>query len=79
MSRVSLEMIYRGLYYFHSASSRGEADDPVKYFAAPDNQKCLGIVKRERKPKVKLIVAPFPENQRSSEKFFFKPSAALVS
>ncbi len=77
--RVSLEMIYRGLYYFHSASSRGEADDPVKYFAAPDNQKCLGIVKRERKPKVKLIVAPFPENQRSSEKFFFKPSAALVS
>ncbi len=51
-------MIYRGLYYFHSASSRGEADDPVKYFANPDIQKCLGIVKRQRKPNQKLIVAP---------------------
>ena len=58
-ARSQLEMIYRGLYYFHSASSRGEADDPVKYFAAPDNQKCLGIVKRERKPKGKLIVAQY--------------------
>jgi hypothetical protein len=67
-------MIYRGLYYFHSASSRGEADDPVKYFANPEIQKCLGIVKRQRKPKQKLIVAPFPEKQRGSNQFFFQSS-----
>ena len=65
-------MIYRGLYYFHSASSRGEADDPVKYFAHPDIQKCLGIVKRQRKSNQRLIVAPFPDKQRGSERFFFQ-------
>ncbi len=69
---ISLEMIYRGLYYFHSASTRGEAHDPVKYFANPDIQKCLGIVKRQRKPNKKLIVAPFPEKQRGSDQFFFQ-------
>ena len=67
--RISLEMIYRGLYYFHGAASRGEASDPVKYFANSENQKILGIVKRERKPKQKLIIAPFPEKQRSSDQF----------
>ena len=70
--RISLEMIYRGLYYFHSASTRGEASDPVKYFANPDIQKCLGIVKRQRKPKQKLIIAPFPVKQRGSDQFFFQ-------
>ena len=74
MSRISLEMIYRGLYYFHSASCRGEASDPVKYLAHPDHQKCLGIVKRQRKPNQRLIVAPFPDKQRGSEQFFFQSS-----
>lgn len=69
--RISLEMIYRGLYYFHSALSRGEAHDPVKYFANPEHQKCLGIVKRQRKPNQKLVVAPFPDKQRGSDQFFF--------
>jgi hypothetical protein len=69
---ISLEMIYRGLYYFHSAASRGEASDPVKYFANPEQQKCLGIVKRQRKPNKKLIIAPFPEKQRGSNQFFFQ-------
>ena len=69
---VSLEMIYRGLYYFHGASKRGETDDPVKYFSNPDIQKCLGIVKRRLKSKQKLIVAPFPDKQRGSEQFFFQ-------
>ena len=73
--RISLEMIYRGLYYFHSASSRGEAHDPVKYFAHPNNQKCLGIVKRQRKPNQRLIVAPFPDKQRGSDQFFFQSSS----
>jgi hypothetical protein len=65
-------MIDRGLYYFHGASSRGEVSDPVKYFTNPDNQKCLGIVKRQRKLNKKLIVAPFPEKQRGSKEFFFQ-------
>ena len=73
--RISLEMIYRGLYYFHGASCRGEASDPVKYFAQPDNCKCLGIVKRQRKPNKKLIVAPFPDQQRGDNQFFFQSSS----
>ena len=79
--RISLEMVYRGLYYFHGASKRGEAQDPVKYFANPDTQKCLGIVKRKRKPKQKLIIAPFPDKQRGSEQFFFQspPKPSLTA
>ena len=69
---ISLEMIYRGLYHFSVAHQKGIATDPVKYFAARENQD-LGIVKQQRKPKVKLIVAPFPERQRGSDQFFFQP------
>jgi hypothetical protein len=46
--RSSLEMVMRGLYHFSVARQRGLADDPVKYFAAPENQD-LGVVKRLRK------------------------------
>jgi hypothetical protein len=78
--RISLEMIYRGLYYFQGASSRGEASDPVKYFAAPE-QKILGVVKTVRKPNKKLIVAPFPEKQRGTDQFFFQipPNSLLTT
>jgi hypothetical protein len=69
---ISLEMIYRGLYHFSVAHQKGIATDPVKYFAARENQD-LGIVKQQRKPNVKLIVSPFPEQQRGSDQFFFKP------
>ena len=69
---ISLEMIYRGLYHFSVAYQKGQATDPVKYFAARENQD-LGIVKQQRKPNVKLIVAPFPEQQRGSDRFFFQP------
>ena len=81
LDRVSLEMIYRGLYYFHSASKRGEAYDLVKYFAESNIQKCLGIVKRQRKPNQKLIIAPFPDKQRGSEPFFFQfsPKPSLTA
>jgi hypothetical protein len=74
-------MIYRGLYYFHGASKRGEAQDPVKYFSNPNIQQCLGIVKRQRKPKQRLIVAPFPEQHRGSEQFFFQfpPKSPLTT
>ena len=51
--RISLEMIYRGLYHFSVAHQKGLASDPVKYFAAPKNQD-LGIIKRKRKPNIKL-------------------------
>ena len=42
---ISMEMVYRSLYYFTQAHQRGEADDLVTYLA--DNTKLLGIVKRK--------------------------------
>jgi hypothetical protein len=41
---ISLEMVYRGLYYFGQAFAKGEADDPVAYLVL--HAKLLGIVKR---------------------------------
>ena len=70
---ISLEMIYRGLYHYSVAYQKGLASDPVKYFAARENQD-LGIVKRKRKPNIKLIVAPFPEQQRGAPEFLFQGS-----
>ena len=72
--RISLEMIYRGLYHFYVAHHKGLATDPVKYFAAPEN-KDLGIVKSIRKPFKKLIIDPFPERVSREGPFFFEPSA----
>ena len=46
--QISLEMVFRGLYHFTQAYQRGQATDPVKYFAAAENQD-LGVVKRLRK------------------------------
>ena len=71
---ISLEMIYRGLYHFYVARQQGTATDPPKYFAAPENRD-LGIVKSQRKPNVKLIVAPFPDRQRGQNQFFFETSS----
>ena len=45
---ISLEMVFRGLYHFMQASTRGEATDLVKYLAASENRD-LGVVKRIRK------------------------------
>jgi len=46
LDRVSVEMVYRGLYHFTVAFQRGEATDPVAYLATqPD----LGTLKRRRK------------------------------
>lgn len=77
MDRISLEMIYRGLYHFSVAHQKGLTSHPVQYFAAPENQD-LGIVKRKRKPNIRLIVAPFPDRQRSSKQFFFQPSSQTL-
>jgi hypothetical protein len=73
---ISLEMIYRGLYHFYVAHQKGKATDPPKYFAAPENQD-LGIVKYQRKPNVKLIVAPFPDRQRGKNQYFFDTSSQI--
>ena len=45
-------------------------------FVDPENQD-LGIVKRQRKPRVKLIIAPFPERMRSEPDFFFQEDLQL--
>ncbi len=73
---ISLEMIYRGLYHFSVAHQKGLASDPVKYFASPENQD-LGIVKKRRKPNVKLIVAPFPDKLLGCDQFFFQTSSKI--
>ena len=44
---ISMEMVYRSLYYFTQAHHRGQANDVVAYLA--DNSKLLGIIKRKRK------------------------------
>ncbi|MDP2974644.1 MAG: IS4 family transposase [Anaerolineales bacterium] len=44
---ISMEMVYRSLYFFTQAYNRGRAQDVVAYLAA--NTKLLGIVKRKRK------------------------------
>ena len=75
--RISLEMIYRGLYHFYMAHNKGLTNNPIKYFAAPENQD-LGIVKQQRKPNVKLIVAPFPDRQRNPSEFFFQPFREIL-
>jgi hypothetical protein len=44
---LSLEMVYRSLYFFTGAYQRGQASDVVQYLAAEAGD--LGIVKRKRK------------------------------
>jgi hypothetical protein len=46
MATLSLEMVYRSLYFFTQAYHRGEASDPVAYLAAQAAR--LGILKRQR-------------------------------
>jgi hypothetical protein len=57
--RISLEMLYRGLYHFTNAYHKGLTTDPVTYFAAPENQD-LRVIKPLRKPQVWLDLSPFP-------------------
>ena len=71
--RISLGMIYRGLYHFYVAHHKGLATDPIKYFADPANRD-LGVVKSIRKPFKKLIIDPFPDRVSREGQFFFEPS-----
>jgi len=47
-NQLSLEMVYRSLYFCTTAFHRGESDDPVAYLAK--NAKLFGLIKRKRKP-----------------------------
>ena len=69
--QISLEMIYRGMYHFYVAYQKELAFDPIEYFADPQNRD-LGIVKRSRKPRNRLV-SPFPAKRRSPEQFSFQP------
>lgn len=44
---ISIEMVYRSLYFFGRAVQRGEATDLIAYLVA--NVKLLGLLKRKRK------------------------------
>jgi hypothetical protein len=48
-ARISMEMVYRSLYFFTQARQRGETAEVVPYLAA--NAKLLGILKRKRSDK----------------------------
>jgi hypothetical protein len=62
--RISLEMIFRGLYHFSVANDKGKADDPIKYFAERENQDGC-VVKYLRKPVSRLDLSPFPAPSRT--------------
>lgn len=47
VAALSLEMVYRSLYYFTSAFQRGVATDVIAYLA--ENAKVFGILKQKRK------------------------------
>jgi len=47
LERISVEMVFRGLYHYSVAYQRGKYDDVVRFLA--DHAKLLGIVKRKRK------------------------------
>jgi Transposase DDE domain len=44
---ISMEMVYRSLYFFHQAMQRGQATDLIAYLVA--NAERLGLLKRKRK------------------------------
>jgi hypothetical protein len=55
---ISIEMVYRGLYFFTTARQRGETDNVVDFLAA--EAKFLGILKRKHKtePPSPLVFIP---------------------
>lgn len=58
LERVSLEMVFRGLYFFSLAAARGEAHHPVAYLAAqPD----LGILKATRPKRARERLDALPQ------------------
>jgi len=60
LDRISVEMVYRGLYHFSVAHQKGQASDPVAYLAAPE-QADLDIVKRYRPKRLQARLAKLPK------------------
>jgi hypothetical protein len=58
LERISMEMVWRGLYHFNHAFNTGKATDPVDYLAALENRD-LGVVKAIRKPPKNLDFSPY--------------------
>ena len=56
--RISMEMVWRGLYHFNHAYHTGQAKDPVAYLAAAENRD-LAVVKAVRKPPKLLDMRPY--------------------
>lgn len=61
-AEISVEMIYRSLYFCVTATHRGETNDPVAFLAA--KAKLFGLIKRQRKPsafaQLKLTISADP-------------------
>lgn len=58
LERISMEMVWRGLYHFSQASQSGKATDPIAYLAAPENRD-LEVIKALRKPPQTLDIRAF--------------------
>ena len=58
LERISMEMVWRGLYHFNDAYNRGLANDPVAYLAAPENRD-LGVIKTIRNLPKPLDFSPY--------------------
>lgn len=58
LERISMEMVWRGLYHFNDAYNRGLATEPVDYLAALENRD-LGVIKAIRKPPKVIDVSPY--------------------
>jgi hypothetical protein len=65
LERISMEMVWRGLYHFNNAYNRGLATDPVAYLAAPENRD-LAVIKAIRKTPKRLDLKPYFENMENS-------------
>jgi hypothetical protein len=59
LERISMEMVWRGLYYFNHAYQKGKATDPVVFLGAPENR-ILGVIKALRKPRQDIDLRAFP-------------------
>ncbi len=58
LERISMKMVWRGLYHFNHAYNNGLATDPVAYLAAPENRD-LSVIKTIRKPPKTLDFSPY--------------------
>jgi hypothetical protein len=58
LERISMEMVWRGLYHFNHAYNTGQATEPVAYLAAPENLD-LSVIKTIRKTPKKLDFSPY--------------------